>query len=211
MRGRRFGTGFTLIELLVCISIVAVLAALLFPVFSRAKHKAKAEAARSAMRQLGLAAKLYSTGSDDIYPAALGANCYALIHKTSRYCGSWSLADGAEIPSFYDSARPFVADRALYISSVDRLDPTLFAEGGHSATWWEETKFASQPGSSFEYSFWKSFGTSIPDKSRPAVLLYSLYAEDWNVSKPQQLYSVVRTDLSLSKLRNVELGKEITP
>lgn len=55
------GRGFTLIELLTVIAIIAVLAAILFPVFSRAREKARQTRCLSNMQQLGNAANLYSS------------------------------------------------------------------------------------------------------------------------------------------------------
>src|SRR5688572_21461216 len=56
---------FTLIELLVVIAIIAILAAILFPVFAQAKASAKQIACLSNMKQVGLAANLYLIDSDD--------------------------------------------------------------------------------------------------------------------------------------------------
>ena len=57
---------FTLIELLVVIAIIAILAAILFPVFAQAKAAAKQTSDLSNLRQLGVAAELYSAGADDV-------------------------------------------------------------------------------------------------------------------------------------------------
>lgn len=60
--------GFTLIELLVVIAIVAVLAAILFPVFARAKEAAKRTQCLSNVRQLGLAWAMYAGDVDEVCP-----------------------------------------------------------------------------------------------------------------------------------------------
>ncbi len=61
--------GFTLIELLVVIAIIAILAAILFPVFAQAREKAKQNACLSNMKQIALAMSMYADDNDDCYPS----------------------------------------------------------------------------------------------------------------------------------------------
>lgn len=64
--------GFTLIELLVVIAIIAILAAILFPVFAEAREKARQTMCLNNARQMGIATMLYLSDHDDTYPLAFG-------------------------------------------------------------------------------------------------------------------------------------------
>ncbi len=61
--------GFTLIELLVVIAIIAILAAILFPVFAKAREKARQTACSSDLKQIGLGIMQYTQDNDEIFPA----------------------------------------------------------------------------------------------------------------------------------------------
>jgi len=67
----KLNRAFTLIELLVVIAIIAILAAILFPVFAQAKVAAKKTMVLSNCKQLGLANIMYATDSDDLLPPSL--------------------------------------------------------------------------------------------------------------------------------------------
>jgi prepilin-type N-terminal cleavage/methylation domain-containing protein/prepilin-type processing-associated H-X9-DG protein len=62
--------GFTLIELLVIIAIIAILAAILFPVFARARENARRTSCASNMRQIGLGMMQYVQDYDETYPTS---------------------------------------------------------------------------------------------------------------------------------------------
>lgn len=62
---RSKGPGFTLIELLVVVAIIAILAAILFPVFSRAREKARSSSCQANLKQIGTAAKMYTQDYDE--------------------------------------------------------------------------------------------------------------------------------------------------
>jgi prepilin-type N-terminal cleavage/methylation domain-containing protein/prepilin-type processing-associated H-X9-DG protein len=61
---------FTLIELLVVIAIISILAAILFPVFARARENARKAVCMSNLKQIGLAAMMYVQDYDETYPMA---------------------------------------------------------------------------------------------------------------------------------------------
>ena len=65
MRRSRRNHGFTLIELLVVIAVIAILAAILFPVFAQAREKARSVACLSNMQQIGKALMMYLQDNDE--------------------------------------------------------------------------------------------------------------------------------------------------
>lgn len=68
MKTNQNRSGFTLIELLVVIAIIAILAAILFPVFAQAKTAAKKSADLSNLKQISLGAMQYAADADDMFP-----------------------------------------------------------------------------------------------------------------------------------------------
>jgi prepilin-type N-terminal cleavage/methylation domain-containing protein len=84
MRQRRKRPGFTLIELLVVIAIIAILAAILFPVFAQARESARKASCMSNGNQLGKATMMYVQDYDETYyphrhNCAGGTNCNPLL------------------------------------------------------------------------------------------------------------------------------------
>jgi prepilin-type N-terminal cleavage/methylation domain-containing protein/prepilin-type processing-associated H-X9-DG protein len=83
--------GFTLIELLVVIAIIAILAAILFPVFARARENARRSACMSNLKQLGLGVLQYAQDYDEKFPVyrTVGQEGWAL--GIQPYIKSWQL------------------------------------------------------------------------------------------------------------------------
>jgi prepilin-type N-terminal cleavage/methylation domain-containing protein/prepilin-type processing-associated H-X9-DG protein len=76
--------GFTLIELLVVIAVIAILAAILFPVFAQAREKARQTSCLSNVKQMAIALMMYVQDSDEVFPPVLGVSPKdALIYQAS--------------------------------------------------------------------------------------------------------------------------------
>ena len=85
---RAFTRGFTLIELLVVIAIIALLAAIIFPVFAQVRGKARSTTCQSNLHQIGIAIQMYSQDYDGLAPYAIDASdaCVSQIWQTQPSC-----------------------------------------------------------------------------------------------------------------------------
>jgi len=102
---------FTLIELLVVIAIIAILAAILFPVFAQAKAAAKKTAALSNVKQNALAVIMYNDDSDDTF--AQSAYC---LGTPNGYVIPGTMA---QVVSAYDVIIPYTKNKDIYTDPAD--------------------------------------------------------------------------------------------
>jgi prepilin-type N-terminal cleavage/methylation domain-containing protein len=118
---------FTLIELLVVIAIIAILAAILFPVFAQAKLAAKKISSLSNGKQITLGTLMYANDYDDRYPVASG---FAWWYTDACGGGAWSL-----------NTQPYLKNQAIL------RDPTDNDANEWWPTWmgspWVEISYAS--------------------------------------------------------------------
>ena len=96
---------FTLIELLVVIAIIAILAAILFPVFAQAREKARQSSCISNQRQLVMSLNIYAQDSDELLPN------YSYSIGTAGYVGYFG-GDGAR---WADMIFPYVKNRQVNV------------------------------------------------------------------------------------------------
>jgi prepilin-type N-terminal cleavage/methylation domain-containing protein/prepilin-type processing-associated H-X9-DG protein len=112
--------GFTLIELLVVIAIIAILAAILFPVFAQAKDAAKKTTSISNLKQIGLAYVMYVGDYDDKYPCILwGPN----TTWDASDIGGFSL-NGQPYHSYHLTELrldPYIKSRRIWVNPSDSL------------------------------------------------------------------------------------------
>jgi prepilin-type N-terminal cleavage/methylation domain-containing protein/prepilin-type processing-associated H-X9-DG protein len=87
MRKTQSRKGFTLIELLVVIAIIAILAAILFPVFAQAREQARKASCLSNCKQLGLAMQMYAQDYDDMLPGWDNPQA----HPLASQWGGWAV------------------------------------------------------------------------------------------------------------------------
>ena len=118
--------GFTLIELLVVIAIIAILAAILFPVFARAREKARQSSCLSNMKQIGLGILMYAQDYDERFPLQ-----YHHAGAESR----WTLIEPGGRSIWFVYVEPYLKNRQiLSCPSAEGETYSIQDDGGSSST-----------------------------------------------------------------------------
>ena len=113
--------GFTLIELLVVIAIIAILAAILFPVFAQAREKARMTSCLSNLKQMGTAFIMYLDDYDETFPPYIQLNSSGqpIANNDWSTPGGWRDAYtakgvGGRVYAWHDSIFPYVKNLKMF-------------------------------------------------------------------------------------------------
>ena len=104
--------GFTLIELLVVIAIIAILAAILFPVFASARESARATSCLSNVKQIGLGLAMYTQDNDEYMPAA-----FAGVNSVN--------GGGINVITYENQINPYIKNKQIFTCPSDSLPRTI--------------------------------------------------------------------------------------
>jgi prepilin-type N-terminal cleavage/methylation domain-containing protein/prepilin-type processing-associated H-X9-DG protein len=163
--------GFTLIELLVVIAIIAILAAILFPVFAQARAKARQASCLSNLKQLGLAYQMYATDYDELLPH----------FAPSQWNWTYEWADGAQYRArtalVYGALLPYVKNGNIWFCDDDPLRPAATAAGG-----WGSQEDAAEGRVSYAFcTQWNTYGGAedpmCPPSDAPTDIVHGQTAE----------------------------------
>ncbi len=125
--GVRFG--FTLIELLVVIAIIAILAAILFPVFARARAKAQQASCLSNVKQLADAVLMYAQDNNQFFPSAGSPTGTGQVW-------AWWLKPGDKV--WHEMVYPYVKNKNVYECPTD---PVTDVGSAYLHPWWPADYF----------------------------------------------------------------------
>jgi prepilin-type N-terminal cleavage/methylation domain-containing protein/prepilin-type processing-associated H-X9-DG protein len=164
LSGRRL-RAFTLIELLVVIAIIAILAAILFPVFAQAKLAAKKTASLSNIKQIGLSEIMYQNDYDDNFVLDTQKSNDADCPNAGGYC-----VDGLKTPTFYwpNLVIPYIKTLQLFVDPATGDSAGIFGSGPNS--WAGNWNFFTQYNYNYEFlSPWWQCTSSLSENESTDV------------------------------------------
>jgi len=144
--------GFTLIELLVVIAIIAILAAILFPVFARAREKARQTSCLSNVKQIGVALMMYTQDYDEVMPQ------YLILTGRSLQTDLPDIGAGNDYTVWQDRLYPYVKNWQMWVCPSGggyRNTPRAY-QGSYAGNY------------NYVFSHWSDWTKSLSDFERPA-------------------------------------------
>jgi len=204
LRGKNKRQGFTLMELLVVIAIIGILAALLFPVLSRAKGSAKRATCLNNLRQINLATRIYAEDHQDAIVLPLG---FVGIHTDyqlyKEYVKSYAGYQGKPSPS-----------EKLFACPADTFYYTFGGGTGkyHNLGWCEEpftdfTSYAFNGGNRRGTNYPGIAGmrlTSVRSPSKTLLILEAAAMTPFSWHKPQKASGDYRFPNSMNMVSYVD-------
>jgi prepilin-type N-terminal cleavage/methylation domain-containing protein/prepilin-type processing-associated H-X9-DG protein len=179
--------GFTLIELLVVIAIIAILAAILFPVFARAREKARQSSCQSNLKQIGLSFAMYVQDYDNRFPAnGYPQTTYTWNDPASAIRFGWAgwVANGL---------RPYIKNEQIFVCPS--------RANGWQSQWTNGGRV------SYGYDYLATYNRAESDVANSyagVAGVVMMYDSDWtwNDNSPEGTYGLTNRDLAAFKTGN---------
>ena len=176
--------GFTLIELLVVIAIIAILAANMFPVFSRAREKARAASCLSNLKQMGAAFQMYADDHESLLPAAWEYPNADPGDPTAVPPIPPQAAEGP--PGLVEAILPYTKNVQMFVCPSDKLKRYLVQKTSYSYT----ADFFGSMGFPAELMCIDHPGDKDPNRADPSRFeLVWDYSPSWHINGFNILYA----------------------
>jgi prepilin-type N-terminal cleavage/methylation domain-containing protein/prepilin-type processing-associated H-X9-DG protein len=183
--------GFTLIELLVVIAIIAILAAILFPVFAKAREAARKTNCLTNLKQLDLAIQMYVNDNDEVLPSSgIGGFIGEPTYMVASYLKNRGVLFCPDRAAMYS----LTGDNACGAINNPNCEQKLYGYGWNTGT-------------AFPAGYTSSANTAAPTGSEKLAATDGLFA-DWSVTKQPYSWTSVG-GVTYTGTMNVAYGKAV--